>query len=89
VSDGLETIGRAVLIGIGATVGMDFWAVFLNRLFGVPTLNLAMVGRWLGHFPRGRFVPDPVIRPSALGRWLSVRFWAFSPAPYINLGDVA
>ena len=43
-----------VLIGIGATLLMDMWALLLKAL-GVPTLNYAMVGRWAGHLPRGRW----------------------------------
>jgi len=46
---------RAVLIGAGATIVMDLWAVLL-RQFGVPSLNLAFLGRWIGHLPRGRWM---------------------------------
>lgn len=28
----------------------------MHRLFGVPGTNWQMVGRWLGHMPKGRFV---------------------------------
>lgn len=48
-------IGQIALVGIGATVVMDAWLVLLSRL-GVPTASFAMVGRWLGHMPRGQFV---------------------------------
>ena len=47
---------RAVAIGVGATVVMDLWAVLLQRLFGVPPSNWAMVGRWVGHLTNGQFV---------------------------------
>lgn len=31
----------------------------MERFFGVPAINWAMVGRWVGHVPKGRFVqPD-------------------------------
>ena len=43
-----------VLVGIGATAVMDVWLLVLARL-GVPTAGFAMVGRWVGHFARGRF----------------------------------
>ena len=39
----------AVLIGGGATLFMDLWAALQNRLLGVPSLNYALVGRWIGH----------------------------------------
>lgn len=60
MSEGLEIVIRAVLIGIGATVVLDLWAASLKRFFGMPALNYRMVGRWFGHFPRGRFVHDNI-----------------------------
>jgi hypothetical protein len=50
----LHTIVQVALVGIGATAVMDIWLVALNRL-GVPTLNFAFIGRWVGHLARGRF----------------------------------
>jgi hypothetical protein len=47
---------RAVATGVGATVVMDLWAVLLQRFFGVPPSNWAMVGRWVGHFSNGQFL---------------------------------
>lgn len=46
---------RAILIGTGATAIMDLWAVALKHALGVPSLDYAMVGRWIGHFRQGRF----------------------------------
>ncbi len=51
----LEFALRGVLIGVGATLLIDVWAALLKR-FGVPSLNLALLGRWVGHLPRGRLV---------------------------------
>ncbi|PKB22904.1 DUF2938 domain-containing protein [Janthinobacterium sp. 64] len=45
----------ALAIGVGATAVMDVWAVALKRFWCIPSLNFAMVGRWLGHLPRGSF----------------------------------
>jgi len=45
----------ALAIGVGATAVMDVWAVALKRFWCIPSLNFAMVGRWLGHLPRGTF----------------------------------
>jgi hypothetical protein len=50
-----QDIPLTMLIGIGATAVMDAWLVLLQRL-GVPTLNFAFVGRWVGHLLRGQFV---------------------------------
>lgn len=42
-----------LVVGIGATLVMDVWAMVLRRL-GVTTLNYAMLGRWAAHLLRGR-----------------------------------
>ncbi|WP_245417504.1 DUF2938 domain-containing protein [Aminobacter sp. AP02] len=54
----------AVLIGTGATIVMDLWGILSKLLFGIPALNFAMVGRWIGHFPRGRFAHDAIAKAS-------------------------
>jgi hypothetical protein len=46
---------RAIAIGIGASVLMDLWNLFLRRAFGMPSLNYCLLGRWLLHMPRGTF----------------------------------
>lgn len=43
----------AALMGVGATLVMDIWALLLKVLFQVPSLNYAFVGRWLGHIRQG------------------------------------
>ena len=53
MSERLELIVRAIVIGAGATLLMDGWAFVLRRL-GVPSLDFALLGRWLGHLARGR-----------------------------------
>lgn len=45
---------RALAIGFGATALMDLWLTLLKAL-GLPTLNFALLGRWVGHMPRGRW----------------------------------
>jgi hypothetical protein len=45
----------AVALGLGATLVMDLWNLFLKRAFGIPSLDLALLGRWLLHMPEGRF----------------------------------
>jgi len=68
-------IVRIVLIGIGATAVMDVWLTLLARL-GVRTLDFALLGRWVGHLPRGRFAhaaiakAQPVAGERALG-WIA------------------
>ena len=45
----------AVAIGIGATLAMDLWNLFLKRAFGIPSLDFCLLGRWLRHMPGGTF----------------------------------
>ena len=54
-----EIISYAIVIGAGATALMDLWAAFLRR-YGVSTLDYALLGRWIGHFPRGQFVHESI-----------------------------
>lgn len=60
MSDAVGYLMCAVLIGAGATVVMDIWAAARKRLLGIPPLNYALVGRWLGHLTRGRFRHAPI-----------------------------
>ena len=45
----------AILVGIGATVVIDLWNLFLKRAFSIPSLNYCLLGRWLGHMTEGTF----------------------------------
>jgi hypothetical protein len=72
----MEMVARAVLIGTGATLLMDVWAILLKRLFGVRPLDYAMVGRWLGHMPAGEFAhasvaAAPGIRGERIIGWVT------------------
>jgi hypothetical protein len=42
-------------MGAAGAALMDLWSWFLRRAWGIPTLDYAMLGRWVGHMPRGRF----------------------------------
>jgi hypothetical protein len=42
-------------IGLGASVAMDLWNLFLKRAFSIPSLNYCLLGRWLCHMPGGTF----------------------------------
>ena len=43
----------AIAIGIGATMIMDLWNLFLKRVFNIASLNYCLLGRWLRHMPGG------------------------------------
>jgi hypothetical protein len=45
----------AMAMGIGATLAMDLWNLFLKRAFGIPSLDYCLLGRWLCHIPGGTF----------------------------------
>lgn len=49
------TLIKGALVGAGGTMLLDVWALFLARTWNVPATNWAMVGRWLGNIPRGKF----------------------------------
>jgi len=46
-----EHLLAAIAIGIGATLVMDLWNLFLQRVFSIPSLNYCMLGRWVRHMP--------------------------------------
>ena len=44
-----------ILIGLGATLLSDLWALLLKRAFNVVPSNMCLVGRWLLYMPEGIF----------------------------------
>ena len=50
----------SVELGVGATALLDAWSVVRTRVLHVPSLDYALVGRWLAWLPRGRFRHDPI-----------------------------
>jgi hypothetical protein len=61
----VELVARSIVIGAGATVVMDVWAAVLRR-FGVPSLNFALLGRWIGHLPRGRWLHQSIAKATPI-----------------------
>jgi hypothetical protein len=61
VNETVEFLLRSTLIGGGATLVIDVWAALLRR-FGVPSLNFALLGRWMGHLPRGRWHHESIAK---------------------------
>jgi hypothetical protein len=45
----------AVLVGLGATLVLDLWALLLKRGFNIPSLSYCLLGRWILHMPGGTF----------------------------------
>lgn len=72
----VELVVRGVLMGVAGSALMDVWSLGLRWQFRIPTLDYALLGRWIGHMGRGRFVHDriasaaPVAGERPLG-WLA------------------
>jgi len=70
------TLIKSALIGVAGTVLLDVWSLFLARVVNVPATNWAMVGRWFGHMPHGKFrhasmiAVEPVNGELAIG-WIA------------------
>jgi Protein of unknown function (DUF2938) len=56
----IDSLCIAILVGVGATLIMDIWAVFLQRAFNISSLSFCLVGRWLGHMMRGKFSHEKI-----------------------------
>ena len=82
----METITRSIVIGAGATLVMDAWAALLRR-FGVPSLSFAMLGRWVGHLPRGRFIHENITRATPIRGELALG-WATHYAIGISISGL-
>lgn len=53
------------LSGVGATVLIDLWALFLRSAFQIPSLNLCLLGRWVLHMPGGTFAHPNIAKAAA------------------------
>jgi len=55
-----DLLANAIATGIGATAFMDLAALVRRHVFGTPSADYALVGRWLAYMPRGRFIHRPI-----------------------------
>ena len=67
---------QVTAIGIGATLAMDCWNLFLKRAFSISSLNYCLLGRWIGNMPRGNFThaninAAPAVRSECAIGWLA------------------
>ncbi|MEA3381805.1 DUF2938 domain-containing protein [Alteromonas mediterranea] len=62
----MQNIVFIVLIGIGATLVMDLWALLRQQLFSIAPTNWGMVGRWIGHMRKGRFSHTSIANADAV-----------------------
>lgn len=61
MNSAIEFALRSLLMGAGATLCMDLWAMLLRR-FGITSLDFALLGRWVGHMPRGRWFHESIAK---------------------------
>lgn len=62
----LEFYLRVVVVGIGATLLMDFWRYLLFKSMGVISLDLGLLGRWVGHLFQGKFFHQAIGKSQAV-----------------------
>lgn len=55
-----------VFIGTVATAATDIWGLIRKSLLGVAPPNFGLVGRWIGHMPKGRFRHEPIAASAAI-----------------------
>ena len=51
----------AILIGLGATLTFDLWALFLKQALKLTPSNICLVGRWLRYMPAGTFTHSNIL----------------------------
>lgn len=70
----MPLIAHVAGVGLGATAVMDLWLILLSRL-GLPSSGFGLVGRWVGHLARGRFVHAAIARSTPVRHELALG-WA-------------
>src|SRR5471030_1660155 len=65
MSHASEFVARALCIGVGATVVMDLLALVLKQL-GIPSLNFAFLGRWIGHLSHGQWAHERIAKAAPI-----------------------
>ena len=66
-----EFVVRSFLIGVGATAGIDLWALVLKR-FGIASLDFALLGRWVGHLTKGQVFHNPIGKSAPISHELAI-----------------
>jgi Protein of unknown function (DUF2938) len=56
---------RSLVIGVGATAIIDLWGLLLKQ-FGIPSLNFAFLGRWIGHHFGRRWKHESIAKASPI-----------------------
>ncbi len=83
----METLFRIFCIGVGATIVLDLW-ILLLKARKIPALNFALLGRWVGHIPRGRWAHAAIAKAAPIRGELAVG-WAAHYATGIAFAALA
>lgn len=83
------TLFKIIFVGIGATLLVDFWT-FLLGLFNISSLDYRYVGRWIAHFPKGKFAHDNIltatpVRGETITGWVAHYFIGITFASFLIL----
>ncbi|ENW78896.1 hypothetical protein F909_03213 [Acinetobacter sp. ANC 3929] len=62
-----ELLFQILCLGVGATLILDMWLLLLKRL-KLPSLNFALLGRWIGWMFRGKFIHTSIAQSPAIHR---------------------
>src|SRR5688572_17393873 len=70
----MDLLPSTLLIGMGATLVIDAWALIRRAWLCTPLPDYGLVGRWVGHWYRGRFfhariASSPAIRGERALGW--------------------
>jgi len=68
----MSIVVHGLLIGVIATLCLDVWAIFVKKILHLPAAHWAMVGRWVGHLPRGRFVHPAIAESPPISHELAI-----------------
>jgi hypothetical protein len=61
-----------IIIGAGATVVTDVWALIRRSWLGTPLPNFGLVGRWIAHMGKGTFRHDSIAAAAPIGGETSI-----------------
>lgn len=62
----MDVLVNAMLLGVGATLFMDGYALIIKKIWNIPSLDYRIVGRWIGHFKNGTFSHSTIIQATPI-----------------------
>ncbi len=62
----MNDLVSALVMGVGATVLVDLWAIARRRACNIPLPDYGLVGRWFAHLARGRFRHESIAASAAV-----------------------